>query len=586
MMKRIRFGVLYVLAMIGLAVAVDYALFWRYVTNLEERQKPRSDFSAIPGIPEATLRRLGAFRNEKLSAFTRFAPAKPEGVIRIGVFGGSHTNSAELDESSDFPSRLAGLLAKEGIDGVEILNFGSAFYRVTQSYILWNEVGRYYGLDAVLVGPRSMEVYRDTRFNPDERSPYYLHSRFVAIDEELRLIDVIGATHAERFRRYFSFLTPWRYLRFDRNDPPFLAAALPEGRAFGNPFYYDSRSEQDEAADIQRRLLRKVVESGTPVVLGDYPRSDDAWQALTRMGGSRFCAAALERPVGFPYLAPGDHNSPTGDVFIARQYLSLLTGRPVVAPLLRTAPLEAALAPLRGPTGVLADYEDVRILVNGVDAGRFATRLRAEAPSFLHDRGIRAMLAVKSEGDSVVDGIFLAFRNDVDVSAPARLVLRSSDGEWTVSLAKAPETRNELRFGVVSLPGFRVSDSLAATVSTKALAGLFEGASPSGTLRLLVGERVVLEGPVDPDSEYAELRRAANAAYRLRSTKSGDAAADRGSASGIVEMVLRRAGETVSVPLAGWRIEHRQVDPSESCPPDWKPILPAARLSLSPEPVP
>src|SRR5262249_37094958 len=151
---------------------------------------------------------------------------------------------------SDYPDQLANLLRQAGMK-VEVLNFGNKWYGFGQSFILWDEVGRTYDLDYILLGPATFIPDRDTRFNHTRgASPYYLHSRFVLEGNNLRRLDVIGDTYRERLDSYYSFFTPWRYIRYDRNVPPFLAAALPAGRDLDNPFYYDRHSEWEEATSI------------------------------------------------------------------------------------------------------------------------------------------------------------------------------------------------------------------------------------------------------------------------------------------------------------------------------------------------
>jgi hypothetical protein len=300
------------------------------------------------------------------------------------------------------------------------------------------------------------------------------------------------------------------------------------------------------------------------------------------MAGEHFCAAPIERPKDFPYLAPRGHNSPAGNAFAARQYLSLLLGRPLVAPLLETAPLDVPSARVEAPKQRMLDYEEVRIVVNGLEAGGFAGGPRLEKPSFLRDDDIRTLLALKNRGSSATDGLFLALTAAIDVTAPARLVLATSGGEKDVPLARAPETHDELGFGVIDLPGFDVAAGGKPGVWVPDLKNAFGDPLPAGHLRVVLGDQVLLEGAVDPDVQFIELHAATGTAYRLRSTRSGDVAVDRGSRAGLVEMVLRRAAETVSIPLARWWLEDRTVDPSASCPPEWKPLLAAAKLSTAP----
>lgn len=179
----------------------------------------------------------------------------------------------------------------------------------------------------------------------------------------------------------------------------------------------------------------------------------------------------------------------------------------------------------------------------------------------------------------MLDAVFLAFSDAVDVAVPARLVFRSAQGERTLPLPPSPEAREELSFGTLELPGLEVSYRPRVSIAIRAPARLFGGPLQSGEMELLLGDTVVLRGSFEAGDERVRLKPNQADIYLLRPTPNGDAAADRGQADGIAEMVLRRGEETVAVPLARWWIEHRTLDPSAACPPDWKPPLPAARLS-------
>jgi hypothetical protein len=324
---------------LAIVVGVDYAFYWRYYDDLEGRHRPEKEFTEIHGITPQTLRRLGAVMLDKASSFVNFPPVKPEGVIRIGAFGGSYTHGAEVDEVSDYPNMLAEQIRSLGVKA-EVINFGGSFHGFSQAYIAWDEIARRYDLDYVLLGPSGFGSARDLHFNHSMNIlPYFLHSRFVIEGDQLRRIDVIGDTHAERFRSYFSFIPAWRYLRYDRGDPAFIAAVLPVDTTLGNPFYYDGRSERDEATAIQRRLPQEMVRSGPPIVMGLYPDSDYLSDAFGPLAGDRFCVARFDKPKTFPYLAPRGHVSPTGNAYLAQQYLAMLLGWPVEAPFIVTSDL-------------------------------------------------------------------------------------------------------------------------------------------------------------------------------------------------------------------------------------------------------
>ena len=384
--RRTLLGATYVLYLLAIVVGIDYVFYWRYYDDLEGRHRPEKEFTEIHGVTPQTLRRLGAVMLDKASSFVNFPPAKPEGVIRIGAFGGSYTHGAEVDAVSDYPNMLAEQIRSLGVKA-EVINFGGSFHGLSQAYIAWDEIARRYDLDYVLLGPSGFYPSRDLYFNPIvDDQPYYLHSRFVIEGDQLRRIDVIGDTHAERFRGFFRFIPAWRYLRYDRGDPAFIAAVLPPDTTLGNPFYYDGRSERDEATEIQRRLLQEMVRSGPPIVMGLYHDADYLADAFAALAGDKLCVARFDKPGEFPYLAPRWHDSPTGNAYLAQQYLSMLLGRPVEAPFIVTSDLAPSGPAVEMPIRDLTGYDDLRIELNGIDVGRFVATTAPSPPAISSPR--------------------------------------------------------------------------------------------------------------------------------------------------------------------------------------------------------
>jgi hypothetical protein len=542
--------------------------------------------TAMPGVNLATLQRLGRVSSDKLSSFVNFPLKKPSGVIRIGTFGDSFTHGDEVDASSDYPDQLANLLRQAGLK-VEVLNFGNGWYGFGQSFILWDEVGRNYDLDYILLGPQTFFPRRDTRFNHSEdASPYYLHSRFVLEGNNLRRIDVIGDTYQDRLDNYYNFFTPWRYVRYDRSDPAFLAAALPAGRELDNPFYYDRRSEQDEATLIYLDLVGDMVKSGPPIAIGLYPAFEHLQRAMAGLAGDRFCVTTFEQPPTFPYLAPLGHNSPTGNRFLAYQYLSVLRGQPIEAPTLSTTDIPFPKAPTwTGPTELSA-FDQVQVELNGVDAGRFVAAVSAPVPvatsnkpeglSFLKDRKVHSLVAVKARDRSILDAVFVAFPNDVDLSAPARLIWRSGNAVKEVTLGPVRRVAQPLSFGVIDVPSLSNRWRDPMVLPSAALSQLVGRPRGAGSVQLVIGSTTIVQGTTAGNGADVSLHSESGKFYFLRAAPTGDASVDRGQRSGVAELVLAAGGKVARLPVAQWQIDERRLDPSAPCTKGWKPLFTSA----------
>jgi hypothetical protein len=562
----------YILYLLGIIVAADYALHWRRIHKLRNRERPPSDqIDTLPSVPLATMRRLGRVVTDKRSSFVNFPVVKPPGALRIGVFGDSHTYGQEVDETSDYPAQLAGLLEREGVERVEVLNFGNTWFGFHQSYMLWDEVGRRYGLDIVLIGPTAFWSDRETRFNHSyDWSPYYLHARFIAEGDSVRLIDVIGKTHGERFRAYYSFLTPWRYLRFDRGDPPFLAAALFPDRTLGNPFYYDRRPEAVEALQIDTALVRRMIAAGRPIALGFYDRPylREVANAIRGLASETFCAAPLTQQSHFPYLAPGWHDSPAGNALTARQYAAVLLGHPVGASIIHTGE-PFGERPSTGPIG-LQGISEMRVVMAGLEVGSFFDLAKRQVvdPGALLDRGrTRSLLIVKRPGSPPTEGVILPL--SVALPGQPRLVER----RWTRTRSAAlPPYRllpGASAIAVVDLPGLDFAFRTRTLVQADAIEPLF-GSPVSGRIELDLGDQPVLQGTRAGD--HFELRPLAGRSYWLRGVGTRQAADLPSEGSGSIELELRHEETRTRVPLATWRAEPVQFDPARACP-TWVPPL-------------
>lgn len=244
--------------LIAVVLALIYLVFWMpFVNDLETQRAPKDKrHKAAAYIDSAVLNRLGSLGTEKQSSFVNFAKERDPDIRRVCAFGDSYTYGYEVAEDDDFPSILQDLFQRRGYTNIQVLNFGNIWHGFHQAYLMWDLVGSQFDCEYVILGPEGFQPDRDTRFNHTNLlDPYYLHARFVLEDGGLRLIDVTGETHKERFSNYFSFFPRWEYLRYDCNPPAILQSMLIGGHTIANPFYYYRGSEEEEALKTYGLLI-------------------------------------------------------------------------------------------------------------------------------------------------------------------------------------------------------------------------------------------------------------------------------------------------------------------------------------------
>ncbi len=322
------------------------------------------------------MRRVGwAPRTERrTSSFGRFAETPPPGTLRVGCYGDSFTFGAEVADGSDYPALLAAELARRGRTSTEVLNFGVPGYGMHQTAMLHEATASRWHVDRTILLGMWFWPERDGGFVSMWAPAGTPRARYIVDGDRIRLVDAVGDTDAERFAAYHRFLTPLRYLRFDRHPPAFVRGLLPAGRTIPNPFYYRSDGLESEAREIYPRLLRQMA-TERPL---DVVHSGGVFQSLGTPGARiRFTAVTL--PATFPYLAPRGHLSPWGNRWLASRIADALLGdAPSPPPLILTAPAghpPGAEDPL--PVGSLTD---LRVLLGELPAGGFASREPGDRP--------------------------------------------------------------------------------------------------------------------------------------------------------------------------------------------------------------
>jgi len=538
--------------------------FWRsFVFPLRERERPGADEIAGAGALEAALvRQVGGLLTERESSFVNFPPGRRPGVRRVCAFGDSGTYGDAARGSDDFPQLLGELLRREGHADAEVLNFGSPGHGFHQSFLLWEQAGPRYGCELVLLGPGSFASERDLGFAPpDLASPYALHARFVLEGPGLRLVEVPGETHSERFRAYFGFLPRWRTLRYDRSPPALLRALAGRTRRLANPFYYHPGPAEEEARASWRLLLRRMAEAGPPILLASA-RED--WLELVR-------GLDLPNLVGLPAFADrrfpyrGRHGgaSAWGNALLAHQLFAELTGAPAASPppALATSPVPPPAGPLPPAEGAaaaqrpIAGFAAVDVRLGDRRAGLLvsASRLPGErgigAPDSLPGSGAASLLFLTRPGESALEAAILALPFGLSQGAPLALRVESAQG-----------TREERR-GSVQLLDPRLPLGQAVVPELEFLDGQElrwrGGGEPERVALLVAGAPVLWSAQRDGD---LALLPATGPLYRIAAGRAPLYRFVLPDSSGSLDLVLESPeGPALRVPLAHWRADPAQL---------------------------
>ena len=145
--------------------------------------------------------------------------ARPEGTLRILVLGDSYMEAYSVQFSDSFHARLAEQAREAGID-LEVINLGVGGYGTLQEYLIFEEVGRHYKPDLVLlafypsndVANNSIELERKRSISgiKIESRPFL---DIEAGDEEWRVTRVDYEGAQRRYQAAREARGRWRLLR-------------------------------------------------------------------------------------------------------------------------------------------------------------------------------------------------------------------------------------------------------------------------------------------------------------------------------------------------------------------------------------
>ncbi len=428
--------ILYVGYLCAFVLGLSWVVHSIQVRSLREKGQPEFWAEGVP-LPVDVWRKLGWFRNSKTNTFAHFELEKAAGTIRIGCFGDSFTAGSEVADGWDYPALLQRRFDEAGYNNVEVINFGSDWYGASQTYVMWDTVGRSYDLDYLLLGPMTFLERRDLTFHHTlDLHPFGLHARHILTgDNELELVSVIGDDFGDRFEAYRRFFPHHRYLRYDRHPPGFLRALVPEGRSVSNVFYYSNQDRRAEASAIYMRLLSRYADSGLPVLLSQH--LPDVLNSALLVDRSNLYELHIRRNRAFPFYAPRLHNSPTGNRWVADHFFRALTGSETPIALVELVDV----AQLEVPAEVqlpIAQHERAWIAIGEQEIGFFGVT-QQDSSDYFADQPGKSMVAFQPVGRPLVDSLFLVLPYELtedmlrDATLPVELVSRRL-GLWRVEV--------------------------------------------------------------------------------------------------------------------------------------------------------
>lgn len=563
-------------------VLVNYQFFWKpFHRRLAETRAPSRPLVPPRHVDAATMRRVGSLRGDRRSSFPNFTLRKPDGAIRICAFGDSWTYGAEVVDGHDYPAFLQQMFLERGVRNVEVLNFGNSWHGFHQSYMIWEAVGRRFDCDVVLLGPRSFQPVRDSTFNHSGFAyPYYLHARYILDGPGLRLIEVLGNTHQERFAEYFAFRPRLQYLRYDRHAPAFLQALMPAGWSLPNPFYYYRGQTNDEVHATYRLLLEALAREPVQILL--LHRLDAIVELANDAKSENLVGVQAEALRRFPYHAPSGHHSSIGNQWIAEHYFSLLVigGPPPSVIEFEDLPPDAEAAAVRDspPAAPISSYASLHLAAGGARVGYLAvadgSARRGGATDFAGS-DTAGLLALVPEGRSIVDAAFLTTSALPRAGDP--LVLRHGRGASArdTALGTVRLLAAEVAIGIVEVPGLTVSDGGEISLSTAGTDGRGRVSEVS------LAENALLRAT--PSDTHLRLEPLAGKVRRFRVAAGDYVRVDQLPEDGTAMLVLTGAKSTVEVPLARWRRQSDAVLPATRHLPR-RLVLDGDRAALEPAP--
>lgn len=140
---------------IVILITTFYLLRYEHLLHKLRYSTPSYKERVFPKLTAAQSLMLGGGQKyyHPKSSYIGFPQHKKPGTIRIGIFGCSFVQGAEIAKGHDFPSLLQNRFNCAGIKNVEVINFGLTGRGVHHMFMFWEFLGKDYNLDYVVFMP-------------------------------------------------------------------------------------------------------------------------------------------------------------------------------------------------------------------------------------------------------------------------------------------------------------------------------------------------------------------------------------------------------------------------------------------------
>jgi len=315
-MSKIKFTFFFLFTLLGTLTIALYINFRIW----EDSEKNDSYSREILEVEQEGVNVLGSelfgyvgwlAKTDRPNHFTSFSKTKTKETIRIGAFGDSYTYGDEVAYKLDFPYLLQKLLGSE----YEVLNFGNSGWGFSQTYSLWEKLGKDYQLDMILLGPGSFQLMREQNFSTSwKREPYWLHSLYIINEkDQLQRLDIDGETIQERYESYNSFVPSMNLIQYDMFAPALMHSLTHSHDSISNPFL-----KQRNMMDVFNRQVQNMLKETKDIkLIHNDSKLINKFKDLpfSHISHNPFKEALRS----FPY-ALNKHYSPAGNHLIAKMY--------------------------------------------------------------------------------------------------------------------------------------------------------------------------------------------------------------------------------------------------------------------------
>jgi hypothetical protein len=321
-------------------------------------------------------------------------------------------------------------------------------------------------------------------------------------------------------------------------------------RTLPNPFYYDDRSERDEARALQRMLLAEMASASRPLILLHADPEIVALAESTGAPGLR--ARPLPSWREFPHRARLGHMSRSGNALVARAFLEALIGRARGASALafETLPPEALEVAAPSPRATVSSFDRIELQSGNTVIGEITSaslshweRGRGD-PSQFARTAQRALLFVGPLGSAATDAAILPLEREAAAGAELTLI---AAGAAPRALAQLKALSARIAIDWAEIPGIEFRDHQELRWSDPA-----PSAAPTtaASIEIRLGDRPLLRSASDDPARLVPVFGALQqitATSALAPPRAGDVE------SGTWELVLRRGRDAERVELGRWR---------------------------------